>query len=84
MHSNENFYDFIDIALKHKIYKFDSSLLNIGGCPFSGKDNKSNINTIKLLEYLEDKNYNTGINIHLLKYIENLIKKEMDQNDIIK
>ena len=30
-----NFEDLVDISLKYNIYKYDSSMLGIGGCPFS-------------------------------------------------
>jgi isopropylmalate/homocitrate/citramalate synthase len=80
LHTNENFYEYIDIALSHNIYKFDSSLLNIGGCPFSNKKNIGNINTLDLALYLEKNNYDTGINIELLKVIEKKIKNEMNIN----
>lgn len=79
MHCNNNFNDYIDIALKYNIYKFDSSLLNIGGCPFTGKSNLSNINTVQLVEYLENKNYNTGIDVNNLKNIENELSYLMNE-----
>jgi isopropylmalate/homocitrate/citramalate synthase len=81
MHCNDNFSDYIDIALKYNISKFDSSLLNIGGCPFSGKQSLSNINTVKLVEYLEDKNYNTGIDLNNLKNIEKQLLEEMNNDN---
>lgn len=79
MHCNNNFNDYIDIALKYNIYKFDSSLLNIGGCPFTGKSNLNNINTVQLVEYLENKNYDTGIDINNLKNIEKQIYDIMNE-----
>jgi hydroxymethylglutaryl-CoA lyase len=79
LHTTTNFYEYIDTALFYKIYKFDSSLLNIGGCPFSGKENISNINTLDLVTYLESKNYNTDININLLKNNEKYILEEMNK-----
>ena len=78
LHTDNNFYKYIDIALYNNIYKFDSSLLNIGGCPFSGKKNLGNINTYDLVNYLEQNNYNTGINVDLLKIIEKNIENEMN------
>lgn len=75
LHTNNNFNDLIDIALKYNINKFDSSILNIGGCPFSGKENFNNINTVNLIKYLESKNYRTNIDINLLEKIEEEILK---------
>jgi hydroxymethylglutaryl-CoA lyase len=80
LHTDKNFYKYIDIALLNNIYKFDSSILNIGGCPFSGKKNIGNINTLDLVTYLENNNYDTGININLLKIIEKKIENEMKIN----
>lgn len=79
LHTNNNFYDYIDIALKYKIYKFDSSILNVGGCPFSGKKNYGNINTYDLAIYLENRNYNTGINLVELEDIQKYIKNKLDE-----
>jgi isopropylmalate/homocitrate/citramalate synthase len=80
LHTDKNFYKYIDIALLNNIYKFDSSILNIGGCPFSGKKNIGNINTLDLATYLEKNNYDTGINIDLLKIIEKKIENDMKIN----
>jgi hydroxymethylglutaryl-CoA lyase len=79
LHTNEDFYDFIDIGLKYKIYKYDSSILNIGGCPFSGKKNVGNINTLNLVKYLEKNNYDTGINIEKLEEYQLIIKKKLEE-----
>ena len=80
LHCNDNFTDYIDIALKYNINKFDSSLLNIGGCPFAGKQSLSNINTVKLVEYLENNNYNTGIKLNILKDAEKNISELMNND----
>ena len=74
---NNNFNEYIDIALNYNIHKFDSSILNIGGCPYSGKKNIGNINTVELIKYLERNNYDTGIKYESLKYIEQNIKDKM-------
>jgi hydroxymethylglutaryl-CoA lyase len=79
LHTNNNFYEYIDIALNYKIYKFDSSILNIGGCPFSGKKNISNMNTLELIKYLDNKNYDTSIDFNMLEKIEKDILYEMDK-----
>ena len=65
----------------YNINKFDSSILNIGGCPFSGKENFNNINTINLIKYLESKNYKTNIDIDLLEKMEGEISKILYKNE---
>jgi len=75
LHTNNDFNDLIDISLYYNINKFDSSILNIGGCPFSGKENFNNINTVNLIKYLENKNYKTNIDIDLLEKMEDKISK---------
>ena len=77
--TENNFISFIDIALQYNINKFDSSILNIGGCPFSGKKNCGNINTLKLVQYLENNNYDTGIDYKSLEYIEKDILKILNE-----
>lgn len=79
LHTDDDFYDLIDTALKYKIYKFDSSILNIGGCPFSGSKNKGNINTYNLISYLEKNNYETNIDISKLRDNQLNIKKKLDE-----
>ncbi len=80
LHSNEDFYKNIDIALNYNISKFDSALLKIGGCPFA-KDNddnkqlKTNISTKKLAEYLDNKGYDTGIDMNSIIKAESQLEK---------
>ena len=78
LHSNEDFYKNIDIALNYNISKFDSSLLKIGGCPFANDDVnqlKTNISTKKLVEYLENKGYETGIDINSITAAESQLEE---------
>jgi hydroxymethylglutaryl-CoA lyase len=78
LHSNEDFYKNIDIALNYNISKFDSSLLKIGGCPFANDDVnqlKTNISTKKLVEYLENKGYETGIDINSITAAESRLEE---------
>jgi hydroxymethylglutaryl-CoA lyase len=80
IHSNDDFYKSIDIALNYNIAKFDSALLKIGGCPFA-KDNddinqlKTNISTKNLAEYLCNKGYDTGIDINSITAMENQLEE---------
>ena len=73
-HRKNDFENLINIALKYGINKFDSSILNVGGCPFS-EDDKQNINTIKLIKHLYKNNYETNIDINLLESIEKDIEE---------
>ena len=79
LHTTNQFHSFIDTALNYNINKYDSSVLNIGGCPFSGKKNYGNINTLELVKYLEKNNYNTGINFEMLEYVEKDILKILNE-----
>lgn len=79
LHTTYQFHSFIEISLNYNINKFDSSVLNIGGCPFSSKKNHGNINTLELVKYLEEKNYDTGINFEMLEYIEKDMLKILNE-----
>jgi isopropylmalate/homocitrate/citramalate synthase len=79
LHTTNQFHQFIEISLNYNINKFDSSVLNIGGCPFSGKQNYGNINTLELVKYLEKNNYDTGINYEMLEYVEKDMLKILNE-----
>ena len=79
LHTTNKFHSFIDASLNYNINKFDSSVLNIGGCPFSGKKNYGNINTLELVKYLEENNYDTGINFEMLEYVEKDMLKILNE-----
>ena len=79
LHTTNQFHSFIDTSLIYNINKFDSSVLNIGGCPFSGKKNHGNINTLELVKYLEENNYDTGINFEMLEYVEKDMLKILNE-----
>ena len=61
-----------------EINKFDSSICNIGGCPFSGSQMYSNIDTLELVKYLHQNNLITNLDEDILyktkKNINNLLK----------
>ena len=78
LHSNDDFYKNIDIALNYNITKFDSSLLKIGGCPFAKDDInqlKTNISTKNLAEYLGNKGYDTGMDINSIIEAESQLEE---------
>jgi len=74
LHSDKNFYPIINKALEYNISKFDSSLLGIGGCPFSEKKTVGNISTYSLVKYLHSKGYNTDLSLTKLKETQENIK----------
>ncbi len=66
----QNFEPIIDAALQKGIYKFDSSLFGIGGCPYAKKcDDKiiGNLSTIPLIDFLHNNGIKTDINTDKLK-----------------
>jgi hydroxymethylglutaryl-CoA lyase len=57
------------ISLENNIYKYDSSILGLGGCPF-GEDNlKGNLSTLDLINFLESIGFEC--NIDKKKLIDN-------------
>lgn len=73
LHSDGYFEELIDIGLKNNIYKYDSSLLGIGGCPFSKSKNIGNIPTTQLIKYLHSLGYITNMDVNELINTENII-----------
>jgi len=74
LHSDKNFYPYINKSLEYNIKKFDSSLLGIGGCPFAKKETVGNISTYSLVKYLHLQGYNTNLNLNLLKETQTILK----------
>lgn len=74
LHSDKNFYPIINKALEYNISKFDSSLLGIGGCPFSEEKTVGNISTYSLVKYLHSRGYNTNLSLTKLKETQENIK----------
>ncbi len=79
LHTDGDFHPYIDCALKYGVSKIDSSILNIGGCPYSGKKNISNIDTLNLVKYLHEKDYYTSINYDVLKKMQDEISQIMEK-----
>jgi len=53
----------LEVSLKHDIYKYDTSLLGIGGCPaaYSKEDKKTgNLNIIHASRFFQDLNFDIG------------------------
>jgi hydroxymethylglutaryl-CoA lyase len=74
LHSDKNFYPYINKSLEYNIKKFDSSLLGIGGCPFAKKEIIGNISTYNLVKYLHSQGYNTNLNLNKLKETQIILK----------
>ena len=66
LHVKAEFERLLDILLENKIYKFDSSLLGIGGCPYA-EELIGNVSTLPLVKYLHKKGYHTGVNVEVLE-----------------
>jgi hydroxymethylglutaryl-CoA lyase len=66
LHVKGEFEQLVDIVLQNEIYKFDTSLLGIGGCPYADRL-IGNLSTIPLVKYLHKKGYQTGVNVELLE-----------------
>lgn len=75
LHCDNNFEDLVDISLKYNIYKYDSSMLGIGGCPFSENKLVGNISTINLVKYLNNNNITTNIKMDKIDICNKKIKE---------
>jgi hydroxymethylglutaryl-CoA lyase len=66
LHINEDFEEIVDEVLSNKIYRFDTCIFGIGGCPYA-KQLKGNLSTVPFIKYLHSKGYQTGIDIDKLE-----------------
>lgn len=67
LHVKEKFEEIVDEVLSNKIYRFDTSLFGIGGCPYA-KQLIGNLSTLPFIKYLHKKGYDTGIDVQKLEY----------------
>jgi hydroxymethylglutaryl-CoA lyase len=74
--SNGNAMNLVEVGLVNGMTTYQSSLGNLGGCPFSSKI-VQNISTEKLVHYFHTLNIETGINELNLKHVNNWIKKNI-------
>lgn len=71
IHSKENeFTKIINSCIDNSIYKFDSSMCGIGGCPFAEDEAFGNISTVKLISLLQALGYCNKYDINILKHCE--------------
>jgi len=65
----------VDLCLEYDIRSFDTSLLNLGGCPAAfSKEKSGNLNLYDLVDYLESIGEFHLIDKHKIKDIENKIQ----------
>jgi len=82
IHSSENkFTKPVNICIDNDIYKFDSSMLGIGGCPFAEDKALGNISTVELISFLKCLGYCKEYDLLKLKYIEQDIKNILNYNN---
>lgn len=77
---NDNWKSVVDCCLYYDVVSFDTSLLNLGGCPaaYSSNEKSGNLSLFDLTTYLDNKGYYHGINNNQIKYVENEIKTILD------
>lgn len=57
----------MEAALGSNCTRFDGALKGIGGCPMAGNELVGNMNTELMINYLEQKKLNTGLNMEALE-----------------
>ena len=77
---NDNWKSVVDCCLLYNLVSFDTSLLNLGGCPaaYSSNEKSGNLSLFDLTTYLDNKGYYHGINNNEIKDVENEIKTILD------
>lgn len=77
---NNNWKSVVDCCLYYNVVSFDTSLLNLGGCPaaYSSKEKSGNLSLFDLTTYLDDKGYYHGIDNNQIKNVENEIQSILD------
>ncbi|MEP1535440.1 MAG: hydroxymethylglutaryl-CoA lyase [Paracoccaceae bacterium] len=58
----------IDVCLQHGVRVFDAAVGGLGGCPFA-PGAKGNVATEKIVEFLQQKGFETGIDLQQLRKI---------------
>ena len=77
---NDNWKSVVDCCLSYNLLSFDTSLLNLGGCPaaYSSNEKSGNLSLFDLTAYLDNKGYYHGINNNQIKDVENEIQSILD------
>lgn len=67
----QKFEDVVDVALYHGVYKYDTALFGIGGCPYAKKSSSNlvvgNLSTIPFIKYLNYRGIDTSVKLELLE-----------------
>jgi len=71
----DDWYEKVDAAYESGCSRFDSVLGGLGGCPMTGYELLSNLDTINLLSFLKSKEININLDQHELNKIRNIISK---------
>ena len=73
---NDNWKSVIDCCLYYDLVSFDTSLLNLGGCPaaYSSNEKSGNLSLFDLTTYLDSKGYYHGIDNSQIRNVENEIQ----------
>jgi len=72
--SKDTWFEKVDAAFNSGVERFDTVIGGMGGCPMTGYELLSNLNTTNLYSYLRDKNIETQINKDQFELCGNLIK----------
>lgn len=77
---NDNWKAVVDCCLLYNLVSFDTSLLNLGGCPaaYSSNEKSGNLSLFDLTTYLDDKGYHHGIDNSQIKSVENEIQSILE------
>ncbi|PKP33862.1 MAG: hydroxymethylglutaryl-CoA lyase [Bacteroidetes bacterium HGW-Bacteroidetes-17] len=71
--SKDTWFEKVDSAYHSGVERFDTVIGGMGGCPMTGYELLSNLNTNNLYSYFEDKNIETQINKDQFELCSNLI-----------
>jgi len=71
--SKDTWFEKVDAAYNSGVERFDTVIGGMGGCPMTGYELLSNLNTNNLYSYFEDKNIETQINKDQFELCSNMI-----------
>ncbi|MBU1014491.1 MAG: hydroxymethylglutaryl-CoA lyase [Bacteroidetes bacterium] len=72
--SKDTWFEKVDAAYNSGVERFDTVIGGIGGCPMTGYELLSNLNTTNLYSYFEDKNIETQIDKDQFEFCVKMIK----------
>jgi len=79
---NDNWKSVVDCCLFYNLVSFDTSVLNLGGCPaaYSSKEKSGNLSLFDLTTYLDEIGYYHDIDNSQIKNVENEIQSILDRS----